>query len=84
MKAIILDLNMPEVDGYTVLEMIRQDQYLRDIPVIIFTASDLSEADRSRLQKFSLDLLYKSEFREEDLLSSLQKVLQRLSPIRQK
>jgi len=83
-QAIILDLYMPEVDGFTVLEMIRQDQYLRDIPVIIFTAGDLSEADRARLQKFSLDLLYKSEFREEDLLSSLQKVLHRLSPIRPK
>jgi CheY-like chemotaxis protein len=81
-QAIILDLNMPEVDGFTVLEMIRQDPIFKDIPVIIFTAGDLSESDRARLQKFSLDLLYKSEFREEDLLSSLQKVLQRLSPKR--
>ena len=81
-QAIILDLNMPEVDGFTVLEMIRQDPIFKDIPVIIFTAGDLSESDRARLQKFSLDLLYKSEFREEDLLSSLQKVLQRLTPKR--
>ena len=36
--AIVLDLLMPEVDGYTVLEHLQADERLRDIPVLIVTA----------------------------------------------
>ena len=80
--AIILDLYMPEVDGFMVLEMIRQDPVLRDIPVIIFTAGDIGEREFARLKQFSMDLIRKSSFHEDDLLKSLHKVLGRLSPSR--
>ena len=36
---ILLDLNLPGTDGREVLEQIKQDQYLRTIPVVIFTTS---------------------------------------------
>ncbi len=41
--AVILDLLMPEVDGYTVLEHMRSDARLRELPVIIVTAKGQEE-----------------------------------------
>ena len=37
---VLLDLNMPEMDGMTVLEKILQDEATTDIPVIMLTAED--------------------------------------------
>lgn len=41
--AVILDLLMPEVDGYTVLEHIQADERLREMPVIVVTAKGQEE-----------------------------------------
>jgi CheY-like chemotaxis protein len=41
--AVVLDLLMPEVDGYTVLEHMHVDERLRDIPVIVVTAKGQEE-----------------------------------------
>ena len=45
----VLDLMMPEVDGYTVLERMREHEALRDIPVIVVTAKGYSSEDTRRL-----------------------------------
>jgi CheY-like chemotaxis protein len=42
---ILLDLNLPRHDGMEILQHVRQDCQLADVPVIIFTSSD-SPADR--------------------------------------
>lgn len=41
--AIFLDLKMPRVDGFEVLEKIKADPILKTIPIIMFTSSNLSE-----------------------------------------
>jgi threonine synthase len=46
----ILDLMMPNVDGFGVLDRLKQDPRTREIPVIVVSAKDLSEIDQSRLQ----------------------------------
>lgn len=40
---ILLDLNMPKIDGFKVLEKIKNDDDLKRIPVIVFTSSDQLE-----------------------------------------
>lgn len=45
-QVLLLDLNLPKVDGFEVLRKIRSSEKCRDIPVLIFTSSD-SPADRS-------------------------------------
>jgi CheY-like chemotaxis protein len=40
---ILLDLNMPRMDGRKTLELLKKDENLRKIPVIIFTTSDSPE-----------------------------------------
>jgi CheY-like chemotaxis protein len=42
---VLLDINMPEKDGFTVLKEIREDPTLNHIPIIVFTAARLSAID---------------------------------------
>ncbi|MEP6470726.1 MAG: response regulator [Acidobacteriota bacterium] len=49
-SAVLLDLMMRPPDGFEVLCRMREDSELRDIPVIIVTAKDLSEKDREILR----------------------------------
>ncbi len=79
-QAVILDLFMPGVDGFTILETMRADPALRDVPVIIFTAgdlNDLSEDQQKRLAQFSQNMLHKGAFKETELLASIEKALSR-------
>jgi GAF domain-containing protein/DNA-binding response OmpR family regulator len=78
--ALILDLFMPEIDGFAILENLRLDPTMQEIPVIVFTAGDLSEEQHNQLSQFSLDMLSKSSFEESELLDSINKALNRLSP----
>jgi PAS domain S-box-containing protein len=46
---ILLDLMMPEMDGFTFLEEIRERDLAQNCPVLVVTAADLSEEDHKRL-----------------------------------
>jgi CheY-like chemotaxis protein len=46
---IILDLMMPTMDGFEFLDELRRRTKWRDIPVVVITAKDLTDADRNRL-----------------------------------
>jgi len=50
-RAIFLDLLMPGLDGFAVLDQLKSDPELDHIPVIVHTAKPLSDADLSRLQR---------------------------------
>ena len=40
---ILLDLNMPKMNGFEVLQEVKRDEFLRGIPVVMFTTSELEE-----------------------------------------
>jgi len=65
---ILLDLMMPEMDGFQVLEAIEEDEELRDIPVIVITAKELTSSEEKRLGGQIQMLLEKGDFTDEDLL----------------
>ena len=68
---IILDLLMPGIDGFEVLQKLKTSEKTRSIPVVIYTAKKLSAKDRSRLsQNYSL-LLQKTEETPETLLTQI-------------
>ena len=79
--AIILDLFMPELDGFALLEMLKAESKLRNIPVLIFTAGDLTEDQQEMLAEFTQHMLRKAAFKEEELLLGIEKALERLNPI---
>ncbi len=73
---ILLDLMMPGIDGFTILDMMKADEKLRDIPVIVITAKDLSNKDYKRLAGRIESLLQKGEFMEEELFESISNILE--------
>ena len=46
---VLLDLMMPEMDGFEFLDAFRSDEQGRSVPVVVITAKELSEEDRQRL-----------------------------------
>jgi len=73
---ILLDLMMPELDGFTLLEIVKSEEELRDVPVIVVTAKDLSPDDWHRLDGQVESLLQKGSFMEEDLLEDILEALE--------
>jgi CheY-like chemotaxis protein/anti-sigma regulatory factor (Ser/Thr protein kinase) len=74
---ILLDLMMPEMDGFEFLTALRRHDRLRDVPVVVITAAQLTEAERKRLNGGVERILQKSEFTPEDLLSEVQGLIQK-------
>jgi threonine synthase len=72
---VILDLMMPGMDGFTIVEAMKQDQRLKDIPVIVITAKELSDIERQRLNGKIKGLLHKGTFMDSDLLSDIRQAL---------
>lgn len=78
--AVILDLFMPEVDGFKILENMRVNEKLRDIPVIVISGLELSAEQKEQLQQFGQRLLSKGSFNEKELLTNIQRALERVQP----
>jgi threonine synthase len=68
---ILLDLMMPDMDGFAVIDQLKADPKLKDIPVIVITAKELGLKDRERLQGQIQMLLQKGSFMDEDLLQEI-------------
>ncbi|MBW2164348.1 MAG: response regulator [Deltaproteobacteria bacterium] len=68
---IILNLTMPKVNGFDVIEYIKTDEKVRDIPLIIITKRDLSEKEKDALDGRLRGILNKGALKEEDLLQEL-------------
>src|SRR5690606_24129341 len=55
---IVLDINMPVLDGRETLQKIRQDISFRHVPVIVYTSSS-SPNDRNFFNRFGIDMITK-------------------------
>jgi signal transduction histidine kinase/DNA-binding LacI/PurR family transcriptional regulator/DNA-binding response OmpR family regulator len=73
----LLDLMMPEVDGFQVLESMHSRETMRCIPVIVLTAQDLRGEDIERLQGRVVAVLGKGLFSAEEVLSQIEATLSR-------
>ena len=78
---IILDLMMPDLDGFAVLESIKADKTTRSIPVIVVTAKTLTAEERDMLNRRVQSLLQKGIFEQEELLADVAAALERLTPV---
>jgi signal transduction histidine kinase/DNA-binding LacI/PurR family transcriptional regulator/AraC-like DNA-binding protein/response regulator of citrate/malate metabolism len=74
---ILLDLMMPELDGFGVLEMMQRDQIGRDIPVIVLTGQVLTQEDMARLNHGVTNVLKKGLFSIEETLTHVEAALAR-------
>ncbi|MFP4344146.1 MAG: GAF domain-containing protein [Anaerolineales bacterium] len=76
---LILDLMMPEVDGFAVLENLKANEQTRKVPVVVVTAKDLTSAERDLLHSRAESLLQKGLFDQKQLLGDVTNALKRLS-----
>ena len=75
--AILLDLMMPEMDGFEVLRAIKQRPEWGEIPVFVITGKDLTEAESTLLKRQVRALFRKDSTWEADLLAQLHKAIAR-------
>ena len=73
---ILLDLMMPEMDGFALVAALQADALGCDIPVIVITALDLSEQDRARLNSGIESVLVKDNFKPEELVRRIRRLVQ--------
>jgi threonine synthase len=72
---IILDLMMPEVDGFGVLDSLRANPQTAQIPVVVVTAKELTPAEKQRLQGQIHALMQKGEFMNDELMDEVRAML---------
>lgn len=72
---IILDLMMPEMDGFSVMDILQKEKTTRDIPIIVITAKELTRNEKMRLQGRIQALLQKGDFVSEELLDEVKSVI---------
>ncbi|HYO51540.1 ATP-binding protein [Archangium sp.] len=72
---ILLDLSLPGMDGFEVLEALRREPATRNIPVIIHTSRSLTEQERGRLLPHVVGILPKSGLTRDVALELLQQAL---------
>jgi signal transduction histidine kinase/DNA-binding response OmpR family regulator len=67
--AVVLDLMLPQLDGFAVLEQLQQDPELRAIPVVVLTARQLTADDRRLLSMQAVALLEKGFYSQQELVA---------------
>jgi signal transduction histidine kinase/CheY-like chemotaxis protein len=72
---ILLDLMMPEMDGFAVVAALQKEAGWRDIPVIVITLLDLDAKDRERLNAGVQFVLVKERFRPADLVDRIRRLV---------
>jgi two-component system sensor histidine kinase ChiS len=75
---ILLDVIMPEIDGLALLEIIKQDSYLRKIPVILQTGI-VSEVEIEKAYALGVVSVLKKPYTRPMLLREIDKALMRLN-----
>ena len=72
---IILDLMMPEMDGFAVMDALQNNPDTADIPVIVVTAKELTSAEKERLKGHIQTLMQKGDFLSDELLDEVRALL---------
>jgi HAMP domain-containing protein/CheY-like chemotaxis protein/signal transduction histidine kinase len=83
----VLDLRLPDISGFELLERIRQEDELRDLPIVVFTGKDLTPEDETQLARMAESVVLKGVQSPERLLDEtslfLHLVTAELSPGKQ-
>lgn len=72
---ILLDLMMPEVDGFQFITALRHQVKWRSLPIVVVTALDLTPADHLRLNGYVEQILQKGAYDTEELLREIHRLV---------
>lgn len=73
---VILDLMMPELDGFAVLDILRSKPETTNIPVIVATAKELTVDEKGRLQGQIQSLMQKGDFLNDEFVEEVRSLIQ--------
>jgi DNA-binding response OmpR family regulator len=74
-QLILLDLMMPDMDGFEFVTALRRMTAGANIPVIVVTAKDLTESEHIQLSSQVQKIVFKGTYRREDLLSEVHQLI---------
>jgi signal transduction histidine kinase/DNA-binding response OmpR family regulator len=77
---VLLDLMMPEMDGFEFVEELRRREDGRRVPVVVVTAKDLTDEDRRRLRGSVSRIFQKGAPTTGEVVSEVRRLLQSQSP----
>ena len=77
---ILLDLMMPEMDGFEFLTLLRQDPRWQALPVIVVTAREIDEQDNKRLIGQVSHIFRKGQFTPDALIAQIRELM-RVQPV---
>jgi HAMP domain-containing protein/CheY-like chemotaxis protein/signal transduction histidine kinase len=84
---VILDLRLPDMSGFEVLEKLSQDKALRDMPIVVYTGKELTPEEDARLHTIARSIVVKGVESPERLLDEtalfLHRVVAELPPEKQ-
>jgi CheY-like chemotaxis protein len=72
---ILLDLGLPDMDGATVLNHLKNDPDTRHVPVVVVTSSRLQESELDRLRAHCVDFVSKDALTRERISQALDRCL---------
>ncbi|HAG85747.1 MAG TPA: hypothetical protein DCL61_32565 [Cyanobacteria bacterium UBA12227] len=78
-RLILLDLMMPQMDGFTFVHELQNHESWRFIPVVVLTAKEITPQDRQRLNGYVENILQKGAYQREELLGQVHKLVSRLN-----
>ncbi|MES2756718.1 MAG: response regulator [Pseudomonadota bacterium] len=64
----VLDLTLPDISGFDLLDVIGKEQNLRDLPIVIYTAKELSRKEVTKLKRYAKTIVIKDARSPERLL----------------
>ena len=80
---ILLDVVMPKIDGITVLKRLREDEWGKDVPVLILSNLNTTEAVKNSQASGAFDYLVKIDYTLEELAEIVKKKLGELDKLKQ-
>jgi len=72
---VILDLMMPEMDGFAVIDILKRNPETANIPVIVASAKELTSDEKSRLEGQIQSLMQKGDFLNDEFLEEVRSLL---------
>jgi PAS domain S-box-containing protein len=77
--AIILDIFMPEMDGFAILEKMRENAALSEIPVLVVSGGGLTNEQHQQLSDLGKRLITKGSLKEREFITTIEHALSRVS-----
>jgi DNA-binding response OmpR family regulator len=72
---IVVDLLMPQVNGFEVLQRLRESPEMKDTPVFIITVKDLTSDDLQQLNSFASAVMQKGTFVRNEFVQEVRRLI---------